>query len=67
MWACSATRSRAGFGSRLHKRATVELRPSAAIRTRAENVPLPAVSIVQSSLRANDVTVVLSQICAPAS
>ncbi len=71
MCACSATRSRAGCGSRLHNRATVELRPSAPIKARAEKLSPAAVSIFQSRvlsrLLANAVTVASSRICVPRS
>ena len=50
MCACNATRSRAGRGSKLRSRATVEFRPSAPINARARKSPLVAVSIFQSPL-----------------
>jgi hypothetical protein len=67
MCACSATRSRAGRGSKLRSRATVELRPSAPINVRAEKLSPAAVSIFQLPLLPNAVTVVPSRTSAPTS
>jgi hypothetical protein len=71
MCVCSAMRSRAGCGSKLHNRATVELRPSAPINTRARKRSPAAVSIFQprmlSGLLASAVTVVSSRTCVPRS
>jgi hypothetical protein len=65
--ACNATRSRAGRGSRLHKCATVELRPSAPTNIRARKKPPEAVSMFQWSFLFNPVTVVCSWTFAPSS
>ena len=70
MCACSATRSREGRGSKLQRRATVELRPSAPTSVFAAKILPPDVSILHPALFArfdSARTVVSSQICAPSS
>lgn len=70
MCACSAIRSREVRGSKLQRRATVELRPSAPMSVSAPKIFPPAVSILHPSLFApfdNALTVVSSQMCAPSS
>src|SRR5260370_10567859 len=70
MWAWNATRSREGRGSKLQRRATGELRPSAPMSVSAPKIFPPAVSILHPSFFArfdNALTVVSSQMCAPSS
>ncbi len=67
MCACNATRLREGRGSKLQRRATVELRPSAPTKTR-ERKPAPElVSILQSEVLVTAATVVSSRTSAPSS